>query len=239
MSRANESMLSLHEVHAGYGEVAVLHGLDLHVRHGECVVLLGPNGVGKTTVLRTISGVIRPRRGRIELSGSRIDNSPAHAIARLGIAHVPEGRGIFPGLSVKENLQLGTFSSRGHGRNTEEGMTRVLALFPMLAEKLGQRGAALSGGQQQMLAIGRGLMSAPTVLLLDEPSLGLAPVVVEQVFEALATIKAHGTTILLVEQNVRHALRLADYAYVINRGVVVAQGRADEVTQSIDSAYLS
>ncbi len=236
-ARAAGAMLSLSGVHAGYGEVAVLHGLDLHVHRAECVVLLGPNGVGKTTTLRTISGVLRPRLGTVSLDGTRIDRRPAHTIARMGVAHVPEGRGIFPGLSVRENLTLGTFSGRGRGSGA--GYDRVVELFPVLAEKLHQRAGALSGGQQQMLAIGRGLMAAPTVLLLDEPSLGLSPVVVEQVLAALRAIKEQGTTILLVEQNVRHALRLADYAYVINRGIVVAEGSGDEVAQNIDRAYLS
>jgi branched-chain amino acid transport system ATP-binding protein len=229
----------LHEIRSGYGQVAALQGVDVSIAEGECVVLLGANGAGKTTVLRTISGVVRPTSGNVQFRGANITGRKPHQIARLGIAHIPEGRGIFPGLTVRENLRLGTFGMSDAIRHETDSVERVCTLFPALRPKLADTGASLSGGQQQMLAIGRGLMSRPAMLLLDEPSLGLAPVLVDQVFAALRQIKDEGTTLLLVEQSARHALALADHGYVLNRGQVVQRGTAAELGANLHQAYLS
>jgi branched-chain amino acid transport system ATP-binding protein len=231
-------LLQLHGVRTSYGQIAVLHDVDLSVREGECVVLLGANGMGKTTVLRTISGVVRPRAGRIEFAGASLVGVPAHKVAARGIAHIPEGRGIFPGLTVLENLRLGGYLHRRDAGGEKIWVDRVCELFPQLRVKLPTLAGSLSGGQQQMLAIARGLMSAPRLLLLDEPSLGLAPVLVDQVFAALRQIKQNGTTLLLVEQSARHALALADHGYVLNRGQIVQRGTAAELSANLQSAYL-
>lgn len=239
MSTTTEPLLELRDVHSGYGEASVLEGVDVTVPHGHCVVLLGPNGVGKSTILRTVSGVIKPTAGSVRYRGEDLQKVPDHRIARRGLAHVPEGRGIFPGLSVRENLQIGGFASRAGSRGLAESFARVFDLFPILVEKADQPAASLSGGQQQMLAIGRGLMSRPELLILDEPSLGLSPLLVDQVFDALRAVKDQGTTILLVEQSARHALALADHAYVIGEGRVTRHGSADDVRTSLDTEYLS
>jgi len=231
--------LSLQDIRSGYGQVLALQGVDMVVNEGECVVLLGANGAGKSTVLRTISGVVRPHHGAVHFRGQDITDRKPHEIARLGIAHIPEGRGIFPGLTVMENLRLGTFGLAEAARQERASVDGVCTLFPALGPKLNDTGASLSGGQQQMLAIARGLMSQPAVLMLDEPSLGLAPVLIDQVFEALRQIKAQGTTLLLVEQSARHALALADRGYVLNRGEVVQRGTASELTANLHQAYLA
>jgi branched-chain amino acid transport system ATP-binding protein len=231
-------LLRLNGVNTSYGQVAVLHDVDLSVQEGECVVLLGANGMGKSTVLRTISGVVAPRGGRIEYRGRSLLGLPPHQIAARGIAHIPEGRGIFPGLTVYENLRLGGYVRRWDPKTERSWVDRACELFPQLREKLPLQAASLSGGQQQMLAIARGLMSQPRLLLLDEPSLGLAPVLVDQVFTALRRIKEQGTTLLLVEQSVRHALALADHGYILNRGQIVQRGTAAELTANLHSAYL-
>lgn len=231
-------LLQLHGVRTSYGQIAVLHDVDITVREGECVVLLGANGMGKTTVLRTISGVVPPRAGRIDFAGTSLLGVPAHKVAARGIAHIPEGRGIFPGLTVLENLRLGGYLHRRDSGAERIWVDRVCELFPQLRVKLPTLAGSLSGGQQQMLAIARGLMSAPRLLLLDEPSLGLAPVLVDQVFAALRQIKQNGTTLLLVEQSARHALALADRGYVLNRGQIVQRGTAAELSANLQSAYL-
>jgi branched-chain amino acid transport system ATP-binding protein len=231
--------LALQGVRSGYGQVLALQGVDLAVDDGECVVLLGANGAGKSTVLRTISGVVRTQHGAVRFRGKDIAGLKPHEIARLGIAHIPEGRGIFPGLSVIENLRLGTFGVAEASRRERASVERACALFPALQPKLNDTSASLSGGQQQMLAIARGLMSQPVLLMLDEPSLGLAPVLVDQVFQALHQIKSEGTTLLLVEQSAQHALTLADRGYVLNRGEVVQRGSASELRSNLHQAYLA
>jgi branched-chain amino acid transport system ATP-binding protein len=234
-----DALLELDGVYAGYGEATVLEGVSFSVPLGDCVVILGPNGVGKSTILRTISGVIKPSAGTVRYQGKDLRRVSDYRIARRGLAHVPEGRGIFPGLSVRENLQIGAHAANLRGQELTDTFERVNALFPILVEKSKQQASSLSGGQQQMLAVGRGLMSRPKLLLLDEPSLGLSPLLVDQVFEALRQIKAQGTTILLVEQSARHALALADYAYVIGEGKVQQSGTADEISSTLDTEYLS
>jgi branched-chain amino acid transport system ATP-binding protein len=229
-------LLRLTNVEAGYRDLIAVRDVSLEVRAGEAVALIGGNGAGKTTTLRAISGLLRPRRGRIEVEGERIDGrAPSDVVAR-GIAHVPEGRQLFPTLSVRENLELGSRDRAGRAAELE----RVFTLFPRLRERQRQLAGTLSGGEQQMCAIGRGLMARPKLLLLDEPSLGLAPVMVKLIFEILATINASGTTILVVEQNVARALALAHRAYVLENGRIVLEGPRAALQQSahVKSAYL-
>ena len=219
---ATASLLSLRGVDSAYGHVACLHGVDIDVQAGELVALVGSNGAGKSTLLKSISGLQPVRAGRIEFDGRALDALPAHRRVRLGVAHCPEGRCVFGDLTVEENLRLG-----GQTRpvaEVESGVERMVALFPVLAGKLRQAAGLLSGGQQQMLAIGRALMSAPRLLLLDEPSMGLAPLVVDEVMAIVARLRREGMTILLVEQNAHVALPLADRAYVLEGGRVVRTG---------------
>lgn len=214
------AVLELREVEAAYGAIRALHGLSLSVRPGEVVALLGPNGAGKTTTLRVISGLLRPTRGQILYKDQEITGRSPAAIARMGIIHCPEGRHVFKNLTVWENLLLGAYRLRDRAQE-RQSLEWVFGLFPILKERLNQRAGLLSGGQQQMLAIARALMAKPEILLLDEPSLGLAPRVVEEVFEALAQLKAQGLTMLIVEQNAEKALGLADRAYVLEAGRLV------------------
>jgi branched-chain amino acid transport system ATP-binding protein len=211
-------LLELEDVWVRYGVVEALKGVSLSVDEGEIVTLLGANGAGKTTTLRTISGLLRPFRGSMRYSGRRVDGVPAHEVVALGIGHVPEGRRVFPMMSVLENLEMGAYRRRGSIR---ADLDRVFELFPVLAERRRQNGGTLSGGEQQMLAIGRALMSKPRLLLLDEPSMGLAPMIVSRIFEILAEINRAGTTVLLVEQNAAQALRLAGRGYVLETGEIV------------------
>ena len=211
---------------AGYRGLPALHGVSLEVRHGEIVALVGSNGAGKSTLLKSIAGLLRPDSGSIELEGARIDHLPAHRIVRAGIACVPEGRRLFGRLSVLDNLMLGAYA---HG---EGPLDEVFALFPLLRERAAQLAGTLSGGEQQMLAIGRALMSRPRLLLLDEPSLGIAPRLVARIYETLGEINRRGLTVLLVEQNVRAALRIASRAYVLQTGRVVSQGLSSELLGS-------
>jgi branched-chain amino acid transport system ATP-binding protein len=213
--------------------------VSLEIAAGEFVALVGSNGAGKTTTLRAVTGLLRPRRGTVELDGRRIDGLPPASIVRQGIAHVPEGRQLFPTMTVRENLELGACTPESRARRAET-MDRVCALFPRLAERRSQQAGTLSGGEQQMCAIGRGLMSRPRLLLLDEPSLGLAPVMVRLIFETLRGINAEGTTVLLVEQNVRQALELSARAYVLESGRIALSGRRDELLRNdaVKRAYL-
>jgi branched-chain amino acid transport system ATP-binding protein len=231
-------MLELIDLHAGYGNIRVLHGVSLEVHPGEAVAVIGSNGAGKSTMLRTISGLMRARSGRILYDGLDVTHASTDRIVGLGISHCPEGRRIFGRLSVRDNLVLG--GVRRPARDVDVDIRRIGELFPHLAERLDQPGGTLSGGEQQMLAVARALMAKPRLLILDEPSLGLAPLLVEHIFEVIAQLKAEGLTILLVEQNVHHALDLADRAYVLESGRVTLTGAANELRHDkrVESAYL-
>jgi branched-chain amino acid transport system ATP-binding protein len=233
-------MLELDNLEVAYGAIRAVKGISLSIGSGELVALIGSNGAGKTTTLRTISGLLRPRAGRISYEGVDLTRLPAHEIVARGVVQAPEGRQIFGGLTVRENLLLGATARRTDRAALEADEERVFALFPVLRERLGQSGGTLSGGEQQMLAIGRALMARPRLLLLDEPSLGLAPLVVGRIFEVIARLKAEGTTILLVEQNARKALAVADRAYVLETGRVVLEGPAAELAANpaVERAYL-
>jgi branched-chain amino acid transport system ATP-binding protein len=232
-------MLELTDVHVQYGNIRSLRGVSLHVAEGELVALIGSNGAGKTTTLRTISGLLRPTPGSISFEGTDIHRASTDRIVGLGISHCPEGRRIFGSLSVRENLVLGAVS-RSDQAAIAADMEMVFELFPLLRERLRQAGGTLSGGEQQMLAIGRALMSRPRLLLLDEPSLGLAPLMVERIFETIAELKRQGRTILLVEQNVHHALDVADRAYVMETGRITLEGAADVLRRDpqVERSYL-
>ncbi len=232
-------MLSIEGVHSFYGHVEALRGVSLEIEDGEIVTLIGANGAGKTTMLMTVCGNPRARAGRIAFDGNDITGLATHAIVRLGIAHAPEGRRIFPRMTVRENLQMGAVTAEAShfGRDLDS----VMALFPILAERAEQRGGTLSGGEQQMLAIARALMGRPRLLLLDEPSLGLAPLVVKRIFEVIGDIRrTHGTTVFLVEQNAYRALRLADRGYVMVNGAIAMSGTGSDLLANpeIRAAYL-
>jgi branched-chain amino acid transport system ATP-binding protein len=233
----NGSLLELKDVRVRYAGIEAVKGVSFDVREGEIVTLIGGNGAGKTTTLKTISGIKRPSEGAIIYRGERIDELRADEIVALGICQAPEGRHIFPRMSVQENLQMGAYGRKGH---LSEDYDRVFGLFPVLKERQGQAGGTLSGGEQQMLAIGRALMSNPTVLMLDEPSLGLAPLLVERIFDLLREIHGQGTTILLVEQNAQMALQLADRGYVLESGEIAIQDSADKLmgNEQVRKAYL-
>jgi branched-chain amino acid transport system ATP-binding protein len=224
-------VLELADVHAYYGNIRALRGLSLSVQQGEIVTLIGANGAGKTTTLRTILGTIRPRRGSVSFKGHRLDTLATDRIVRLGIAQSPEGRRIFPRMSVLENLELGAFA-RADRDGIAADLERVFTLFPRLRERIAQKGGTLSGGEQQMLAIGRALMARPGLLLLDEPSMGLSPILVETIFRIVQDINRQGTTILLVEQNARMALRVAHRGYVIQTGRIVLHDAAADLLRS-------
>ena len=232
-------MLRLEGIEAGYGDVVAVRAVSLEVRAGEIVALIGGNGAGKTTTLRAISGLLPLRRGAVELDGRRVDGLGSAAIVRAGIAHVPEGRQLFPTMTVHENLELGARTAEGRARKADT-LTRVFQLFPRLAERRTQLAGTLSGGEQQMVAIGRALMARPRVLMLDEPSLGLAPVVVGAIFANLAAINRDGLTILLVEQNVLRALRCSHRAYVLENGTITLAGASATLLddERIKRAYL-
>lgn len=233
-------LLELQDVHTYYGHVHALKGITISVEEGEIVTLIGANGAGKSTTLRTISGLTRPRQGQILFDGQVLNDIPAHEIVKLGISHGPEGRRIFSTLTVRENLNMGAYS-RGNDRvGIEEARERVFRLFPRLKERVNQIAGTLSGGEQQMLAIGRALMAKPKLLMLDEPSLGLAPMLVRAIAETIQEINEQGTTILLVEQNARMALKLAHRGYVLEVGEIVLSGTATELMQDrrVKRAYL-
>ena len=231
-------MLELENVCVNYGAIEALRGVSLEVRTGEVVTLIGANGAGKTTTLKTISGLLHPRQGRVRFEGNDISRVAAHKLVRQGIGQAPEGRRIFPRLTVLENLQMGAFTR--DQKTIGPDIERVMDLFPRLRERTNQLGGTLSGGEQQMLAIGRALMSEPRVLLLDEPSLGLAPILVQQVFETIKDINAQGTSILLVEQNALQALTIAHRGYVLQTGEVVLTGPAPDLIKNemVRKAYL-
>ena len=231
--------LTVEGLRAGYGAVEALHGIDLRVEPGEVVALLGANGAGKTTTLRAISGLLRPAAGAIRLDGEPLDGVPSHAIVARGLVQVPEGRRLFATLTVRENLDVGAFTRRDPA-GVEASRTFVHRLFPVLRERERQLAGTLSGGEQQMLAIGRALMAAPKVLLLDEPSLGLSPILVRTILAAIREVNAEGVSILLVEQNARAALRLAHRAYVLVTGTVALEGPARELLEDpgVKRAYL-
>jgi len=233
-------MLRVERIEVFYGNVQALRNIEFEVNQGEIVTLLGANGAGKSTILRTISGLIRPRKGRIIYLEKEISRMSVEDIVSKGISHVPEGRRIFPGLTVYGNLEVATSSWRKRGASIQDELNNVFRLFPKLRERMNQLGWSLSGGEQQMLAIGRGLMSRPKLLLLDEPSLGLAPKLVQSVFETIKTINAQGTTILLVEQNAYAALQIAHRGYVLENGEVVLHGPARDLAanENVRKAYL-
>jgi len=232
-------VLELRQVHTYYGHIHALKGVSLVVRPGEIVTLIGANGAGKTTTLRTMSGLVKPRQGQVLLEGRDITRLPPHEVAALGVGHVPEGRRIFPRLTVLENLEMGAYLVRDP-KEVQRRLKAVFELFPRLYERQDQPGGTLSGGEQQMLAIGRSLMMGPKIMLLDEPSMGLAPVLVETIFGVLRRLNEQGTTILLVEQNAHMALQVAHRGYVIETGRIVLEGPAAELARNpqVQAAYL-
>ncbi len=233
------ALLEIRDLKVNYGPIQAIRGIDLTVEEGSIVALLGANGAGKTTALRTVSGVIHPSGGSIRLAGQEISRTRACRVARMGINMSPEGRLVFSGLTVEENLRAGAFCIRSR-TETEKNMRRVLTLFPRLEERLRQQAGTLSGGEQQMLAIARALMASPKLLMLDEPSLGLAPLVIKDIFRTLQEIRSEGTTILIVEQNALATLKIADYAYVLELGRISMQGPANELIhdERLIEAYL-
>jgi branched-chain amino acid transport system ATP-binding protein len=233
------TMLAIDDIHVYYGNIAAVKGLTLTVNKGEIVTLLGSNGAGKSTTLRTISGLLRPRKGTVTFEGRRVDGVPAHDVVKLGIAQSPEGRRIFPRLTVSENLDLGAFLRKDRAGIAAD-KEKVLELFPRLRERITQKAGTMSGGEQQMLAVARALMARPSLLLLDEPSMGLAPVLVDLIFDTIAQIREQGTTVLLVEQNALAALRVADRAYVLESGSLKLSGPAANLAKDpeIVRAYL-
>ncbi len=233
------AILELKNVHTYYGNIHALKGINLTVEEGEVVTLIGSNGAGKTTTLRTIQGLLKPREGSIKLNGEELTKLPPHDVVKRGVSQSPEGRLVFPRMSVKENLEMGAFQ-----RNDKDGiaadMEKVFGLFPRMKERINQRAGTLSGGEQQMLAMGRALMAKPRVLLLDEPSMGLAPILVDLIFDIIRELHRQKTTILLVEQNARIALSVADRGYVLETGEIVLSGNAKDLAHNpeVEAAYL-
>ena len=232
-------MLEVSGVTAGYGAFTALWDVSLRVAMGEAVAVVGPNGAGKTTLLRAISGLIAPRQGRVAFEGAELAGRPPYDVVAHGIAHVPEGRRLFPQLTVAENLKMGAYLPSARARYAES-LERVHALFPVLAERSAQRAGSLSGGEQQMLAVGRALMSRPKLILLDEPSMGLAPVMVLRLFDLIRRVREEGYTILVVEQNVRQVLKLVDRAYLLEVGRIKMEGRAADLAEQdfVRQAYV-
>jgi branched-chain amino acid transport system ATP-binding protein len=231
--------LQLSNIHTFYGNIHALQGISIEVNDGEIVTLIGANGAGKSTTLRTISGLLQPREGDVRLDGERINAVPPHDIVARGICQVPEGRRIFSRMTVRENLEMGAFSRKDKA-NIKSDMDRVFELFPRLLERASQKGGTLSGGEQQMLAIGRALMARPKILLLDEPSMGLAPILVETIFHTIREINSQGVTVLLVEQNAVMALQIAHRGYVLETGAIVLADSAESLRQNetVQKAYL-
>ena len=239
MSATDGVILEVQDVHTYYGSIEALKGISINVREGEIVTLIGANGAGKSTTLRSINGVNHPRQGSINFAGTDITNAPPHAIVKMGIAQSPEGRRLFPRMTVLENLEMGAFQ-RTDRANFPEDLDRVFDLFPRLAERKQQKAGTMSGGEQQMVAMGRALMARPKLLLLDEPSMGLAPIFVERIFDIVREINAQGTPILLVEQNALMALDAANRGYVLETGVIALEGPAKELRENerVQKAYL-
>ena len=237
--RVGDPMLAVDDIAVYYGNIAAVKGLSLRVHPGEIVTLIGSNGAGKSTTLRTISGLLKPKAGSITFNGEKISGVEGHEIVAKGICQSPEGRRIFPRMTVSENLDLGAFL-RNDKEGIEEDRQRVLELFPRLADRISQKAGTMSGGEQQMLAVARALMGRPQLLLLDEPSMGLAPVLVDLIFDTIETIREQGTTVLVVEQNAHAALRVADYAYVLESGKLKLEGDAKKLAEddAIVAAYL-
>jgi branched-chain amino acid transport system ATP-binding protein len=233
------ALLELKDVHTYYGAIHALRGISMSIEEGEIITLIGSNGAGKSTTLRTISGLLKPRQGEITIRGQRIDGIPPHVIVGLGVSQAPEGRHVFARMTVHENLEMGAFLRRDKAALPAE-FERVYTLFPRLRERTAQRAGTLSGGEQQMLAIGRALMAAPKILLLDEPSMGLSPILVEQIFGIIKTINEQGTTILLVEQNALMALGVADRGYILQTGEIVLTDTAAALghNEAVRKAYL-
>ncbi|MGE5251982.1 MAG: ABC transporter ATP-binding protein [Bacteroidota bacterium] len=232
-------MLELKDVHTYYGNIHALKGISLSVNDGEIVTLIGSNGAGKSTTLRTIQGLIRPRSGTVLLDGVALEKLPAHKIAESGVAQSPEGRMIFPRMTVQENLEMGAYA-RQDKSSIQQDFDRVFALFPRLKERVNQKGGTLSGGEQQMLAMARALMAHPRILLLDEPSMGLSPLLVELIFDTITTINKEGTTVLLVEQNALMALSIANRGYVLQTGQIILSDSAENLKQNemVQKSYL-
>lgn len=233
-------MLKLSQVYTAYGNIEALKDVSIDISQGRIVTIIGANGAGKSTMLNTISGILCPKKGEIEFLGKRIDSLSAHAVVKMGISQVPEGRRIFPQLTVMENMEMGAYIRTGDRKAIKEDMEKGFAYFPILKERLKQLGGTLSGGEQQMLAIARALMARPKLLLLDEPSLGLAPMMVDKIFEIIKRINKEGMTILLVEQNANAALRLANKGYVLETGRVVIHGDSEALLKNpqLKAAYL-
>ena len=232
-------MLKIKDIDVFYGNIQALHGVSLEVNEGEIVTLIGANGAGKSTLLKTISGLLKPKKGSIEYIGSNIDGKAAQSIVKLGISHVPEGRRVFANMTVEENLELGAYL-RNDRAGIKKDMEHVYELFPRLLERLKQQSGTLSGGEQQMLAMGRALMSKPKLIILDEPSMGLAPLMVKNIFNIIEMVNKEGVKVLLVEQNANMALSVADRAYVLETGKIVLAGTAKELQESeeVKAAYL-
>ena len=233
------SMLEVKDLQVYYGVIQAIKGISFHVEEGEVIALIGSNGAGKTTTLQTVTGMLSPKGGQILFEGKDITRVPGHEIVAMGMAHVPEGRRVFSQLSVLENLRLGAYT-RKDKNEVEESLERIYQSFPRLMERKSQLAGTLSGGEQQMLAMGRALMSKPRIVLMDEPSMGLSPILVHEIFRIIEEISASGTTVLLVEQNAKKALSIADRAYVLETGSIVLEGRASELLhdESIKKAYL-
>jgi branched-chain amino acid transport system ATP-binding protein len=232
-------MLSLNQIQVAYGDVQVLWDVSINVQSRELAALVGANGAGKSTTLNTISAILRPRSGTIEFNGERIDHAPASRVVELGISQVPEGRRLFPEMTVLENLELGSFMAEAK-RHRNETLDWVYGIFPRLRERRNQLAGTLSGGEQQMVAVGRGLMARPKLLMLDEPSLGLGPLLVQEVFKAVERVNGEGVTILLVEQNVKHTLTIATRAYVLENGRITIEGMGADLLKNdhVKKAYL-
>ncbi|MTB70541.1 ATP-binding cassette domain-containing protein [Arsenicicoccus sp. MKL-02] len=234
------SMLEVKDLRVAYGKIEAVKGISFDVEEGQVVSLIGTNGAGKTTTLRTISGLLRPARGSITFEGKRIDDVPAHKIVTLGLAQSPEGRRIFPRMTVEENLMLGAFARKDGSSAVRQDLDAAFELFPILRERRSQPAGTFSGGEQQMLAMGRAMMSRPRLMLLDEPSMGLSPLMMKKIMSTVQTLKAQGTTILLVEQNANAALKISDVGYVLEVGKIVLRGTGQELLSSdeVRKAYL-